>query len=377
MKKTTDYKIVSISFASYTSIFLALIPIIYTSNGFSANEIAFLSSLYTLGAVIQPLFSIHTQKYGIKNTLLFNMFILFISCFVLFITKSFLIYAIFIFIYYIFQAPNIGLIDNYLKLISEQEELKFGILRSYVSAGWGIGAIGVLPFMYFFPEKVILLLVIILILLTIFYIKKIELKPVQNNTNESIKAPKRQNYFKNKEFLAVLIISTLLMGTWSIKSSFQTLLIISKTDLVSVVSIISVISILTELFMIPRVENLYRKFGYKKLVFFAILAGFLLTFGYYKINNIILLILLASLHGLLCGTMIPLNIFKVRDVLGLEHLNSAILTMYSIQNIFAFIVMTLFINNVYINWSVSFVYLILSFILLVTAIINSLLDYND
>lgn len=372
MSENSKYTVLSLSFASYTSIFLALIPVIYVSNGFTTKEIAFLSSIYTFGAIIQPLFSIMTDKIGIKKTLMVNFMVLIISSIILFLSENFLIYVIFITLYYVFQAPNIGLVDNFLKLISEQRNIKFGKLRAFVSAGWGLGTILAIPFLYYFSEKSILVLIIALILITILAIFSVQIKETQETCKKKIKL----DIFRNRQYRKVLLISTLIMGVWGIKSSYQTLLILSKTSSVYVVSIISVISIIMELLIIPHVERLYHKYSYKKLILVASAAGALLTFGYYYFDTVIIIIALASLHGVLCGIMIPLNVFKVREIVAPGDFDSAMLSMYSIQNLFSFILITLLINRIYVLINIGAVYLFLSMILVFVIILNSRLDYS-
>lgn len=366
------YRILSISFASYTSIFLALIPVIYVSNDFTTSQIAFLSSMYTFGAIVQPLFSSMTNKLGIRKTLTINLLITLVSTAVLLISTNYFVYAVFVTLYYIFQAPNIGLIDNLLKLISEQKDISFGNLRAFISAGWGIGTIIVLPFMIFLDNKIILIVVMLFIVLTIFGISTVDV-------NEDIVTTKTLDlrFLSNKDFLKIFLISTMVMGAWSIKSSFQTLLLIEKTSIAAIISIVSVISILMELLIIPRVEILYKKFGYKKLLVTATLAGIILTFSYYAIDSILLIILVASLHGVVCGIMIPLNVFKIREVLDLKFFNTAMLTLYSVQNLFAFLVITLVINKLYVNYNVEVVYLSLSVILILAGVISLFITFDN
>lgn len=369
----SKYKVLSLSFASYTSIFLALIPVIYVSNGFNSTEIALLSSMYTFGAIVQPMFTIATNKIGIKKTLLLNLVVLMTSCLFLFISKNFMVYLIFVTMYYIFQAPNIGLIDNFLKLISEQKKLKFGTLRAFVSAGWGLGTILAIPFMYFFSEKSLIVLIIGLIILTFFAINKVHITEPRITEKKLFK----WDLLKNRSFRKVLIMSCLIMGVWGIKSSYQTILILSKTSSVYIVSIISVISILMELLIIPRVEGLYNRFGYQKLFSLAAVAGMVLTFGYYFFNSIAIIVILASLHGVLCGIMIPLNVFKVREIVPNVDFDSAMLLMYSVQNLFAFLLITLIINQVYILINVEVVYLILSLFLVFIILLNTQMNYTS
>lgn len=372
MLEQNKYRILSLSFASYTSIFLALIPVIYVSNGFTPEQIAILSSMYTFGAIVQTSFSPVTLRLGIKRTLLFNLSVLVISCLFLFLFNNFVVYLIFVTMYYIFQAPNIGLIDNFLKLISEQQNIKFGTLRAFVSAGWGLGTILALPFMYYFTENSLLLLIVGLILITLMTISVVRVEEVKGETQRLF----RIDILKNRDYRKILFISTLIMGVWSIKSSYQTLLILDKTTSVYIVSLISVISIMMELLIIPRVEKLYSLYGYKKLLSVAACAGMILTFGYYYFDSIFIIIVLASLHGVLCGIMIPLNVFKVRETVSEIDFDSAMLTMYSIQNLFAFILIILVVNQIYVLLNIELVFLFLSAVLLFVIVINSRMNYT-
>ncbi|WOQ14073.1 MFS transporter [Aeromonas media] len=361
-------------FAFYSSIFAAFIPIFFKQHGFTDVQIGLIISVGTLAGIVQPVFGLLADgKLDIRKVLNVNVTII-AMCFagLLFGNDYFVVFFL-IFVYNLFQAPNYSLIDNVVVRYSIQSQTNFGVTRRYITLGWAISVMLVTPLITKFGGNTFLVICIFGAAMLLFFLNRAKIdfsnERAKDDTAEKGTFKKDlSELVKNKEFILYVIFAATFVSTWSLRQQYQSLLVYEYTQDPLYISIIQFTGILFEVLLATWYAKAKNRIGTKNLYFIQMLLAIVMFLGYGLVDNVILIVIFASIQGVVQAMLVPSLVYAAREIVGSKLSNTAILTINSATSICSFVIASAVLTPVFAMYGIQAVYIALLGLISLTAI---------
>lgn len=361
-------------FAFYSSIFAAFIPIFFKQQGFTDVQIGLIISVGTLAGIVQPVFGLLADgKLDIRKVLNVNVTII-AMCFagLLFGNDYFVVFFL-IFVYNLFQAPNYSLIDNVVVRYSIQSQTNFGVTRRYITLGWAISVMLVTPLITKFGGNTFLVICIFGAAMLLFFLNRAKIdfsnERAKDDTAEKGTFKKDlSELVKNKEFILYVIFAATFVSTWSLRQQYQSLLVYEYTQDPLYISIIQFTGILFEVLLATWYAKAKNRIGTKNLYFIQMLLAIVMFLGYGLVDNVILIVIFASIQGVVQAMLVPSLVYAAREIVGSKLSNTAILTTNSATSICSFVIASAVLTPVFAMYGIQAVYIALLGLISLTAI---------
>lgn len=361
-------------FAFYSSIFAAFIPIFFKQQGFTDVQIGLIISVGTLAGIVQPVFGLLADgKLDIRKVLNVNVTII-AMCFagLLFGNDYFVVFFL-IFVYNLFQAPNYSLIDNVVARYSIQSQTNFGVTRRYITLGWAISVMLVTPLITKFGGNTFLVICIFGAAMLLFFLNRAKIdfsnERAKDDTAEKGTFKKDlSELVKNKEFILYVIFAATFVSTWSLRQQYQSLLVYEYTQDPLYISIIQFTGILFEVLLATWYAKAKNRIGTKNLYFIQMLLAIVMFLGYGLVDNVILIVIFASIQGVVQAMLVPSLVYAAREIVGSKLSNTAILTTNSATSICSFVIASAVLTPVFAMYGIQAVYIALLGLISLTAI---------
>lgn len=363
-------------FAFYSSIFAAFIPIFYKQQGFTDVQIGLIISVGTLAGIVQPVFGLLADgKLDIRKVLNINVAIIAICFAILFFAKEYFVVFFLIFLYNMFQAPNYSLIDNVVVRYSIQSKTNFGTTRRYITLGWAISVMLVTPLINKFGDNTFLIICMFGALMLLFFLNRAKVDFSNERSKEEVEVAEKGTFkrdllvlIKNKEFILYVIFAATFVSTWALRQQYQSLLIYKYTTNPMYISVIQFTGILFEVLLATWYAKAKNRIGTKNLYFIQIILSIAMFLAYGLIDNVNLIVVFASIQGVVQAMLVPSLVYAAREIVGSELSNTAILTTNSATSICSFIIASVVLTPVFAVYGVQAVYIALLILISLTAI---------
>ncbi len=352
---------------SIANVAVVLLPFFFISKGMNSAQIVLLISMTYLSSIFQPFLGYITDvTIGPKKMLEVSAFMMIILSFLMYILTGFYALLILTFLISIFRNANFPFFDTLTLNFTKDNNLNYGALRKGASLGFGLGAFLASPLVYFNGPNSIVLLTIILSTILIFNIKKIKYDTKKVTPEEEITHYKSdfKDLIKTKKYIILIMAHLLVVGITSLKLSYQSQLIDSKTDSILYMVVLNFIIVLPEILFISKTEKLFKKYDISVILFFILFINIFHTIFLYKANSLLLILLFASLHGIVMSIYLPNFFVYFNNILPKKVLTTGFLINAMNQSIGSFLINTFLILPFVIKYDIrgSFIAITILFI---------------
>lgn len=298
--------------------FSVAMPLYYDSLQFNSVQVGVIIALPSVVMLLQPLWGVIVDKYekpkevailGLTFSSLFLLNLLFFT--------DFYAICLIIFCFSLFKAPVWLTVDNIIITYCMNNNLKYGPLRVFASIAWGSSLLIMYPFILLGGFKIFFVINLILSIILGIIIYQFPAKVKLNNDTD-----KKENTFKEgikvllttKEFYFLTGFTLFFSTIFVTNLNYQALYFEELNYSSLFIAFAMFISIVPELFIMPLIEKITFK---RSSIFWLILVCILYIFKYMAmivINNIYLVLLFISLHGVAMSIYIPVFIKFLKKI---------------------------------------------------------------
>ncbi len=351
-------------------------PVLYHELGMSAKEIGILTSIVYLGAICQPLIGYICDISGRKVRVLQGLFIILTMAILLMsVFKTFYAYIILVFLVSICRRPALAILDEISLTAQKQFDLNYGKVRSGTSWGFALGMFFLIPLSPFGMINAILGTGIIfssLVIALTGYLDKLipytESKQKESKKNEIYKQEMKEKIFVPK-YLSLIVAYFFIMGSLSLKTNYQNLLLGEIGTGVYLISIINFLAILPEMLLMPKTEKMLGDISYKKMITIVALLTALLQFLLAISSSGIFVAMIIWLHGVIYAIHLPIFYKYFKNYLGNNVSSTGFLLNLMFTSLAIVLLNTFIVTPIYTEYGIQDVYMFLAVMPLVGLLI--------
>lgn len=274
------------------------------------------------------------SKISLVGTIIFTILLLFSNNFYLF----FLIYIM----RTIAVQPYFSLLSEYTIDKASQMDIRYGVVLSSLSLGWGLAGIIGLFFMNYIGITGMLYLSVVLLIIQLLILNTLPeyTTKIKYNSNEQIKLISNLKLlFKNKKFIYFLFIYTLLISTSGSSTGYGTSSLLIKLNTPqNIITLVPFTLIIFEIFTISNIE----KFSFFKKTYISLfLAASILVVRWLIMaitSSYMLVMASLLLHGFSQGILSPLITANVVTMVEERQRSTALLLNSLLQTLFVAII---------------------------------------
>lgn len=370
------YLALGIVISIYTNVF----PKVYEVLGFSKYQISILIAIPFIGALFQIIIgyiSDYTKKYvGVIKLLLYTLVLTSIA---LFFVNSFISFLIILLILSIARFPLFVLSDNIMLHFTNKNKLNFGTLKKGSSIGFGASLVLVLPFYLILGVKSIFIILILLTVMAIYLIGKIPKDETFDDTEEEpVKLKDLKLLVNNHKALLLLSFQFIFMGVSSLKFSYQILKFSTVTDNTLYPAIALVCATVPEIMFLHLYPKIKKKINLptNKILFIIPLINIVQMILFLTINNPLLLIGVATIHGFGMMFYIPGYISYLREATDEKIRATTMVLGTTLQALFA-LILGFVLAPIYDKYHIQGVYIVFIVMLCISLIPLVLLNIQE
>ncbi len=334
------------------------LPLVYSSYGFSSNQIYSLISIVFLSTIFQPILGFIIDKFFTQEramSILFGLFGLVSICLIFIHTYPIMLFAILI--SSIFRAPLFAIVDGYTAGQSHKHSLNMGFIRAGSTVGYGIGILVLIIFLSLFglTYNYTFLLLAIFAFATSISIevasKRSKKKEITLNldNNQQDKQESTAHIVTQTKWDIVgllLIIQVLFFGFTILKVNYTTPYLMEQGYSNIIVALSALFAIVPLFILMPLFNKIFAKFRYSTLMFFTTGVNILQACLYILFPSNVVIILLGSLlTGFLFPIYTPTFSLALRKVINSKYVSTGFTAVFTTQNVTVFLINQFFVIN--------------------------------
>lgn len=317
------------------------LPVVYSSYGLDSNQIYNLISIVFLATVFQPILGyiidrFFSQERGIEILLGCSALIALV---LVSVTTYPLILGV-ILVFSIFKAPLFAVVDGYAAGLSHRNGLNMGLMRAGSTIGFGIGMTILMLFLNVFNLSAnysFLFLAIILIGAVLIvecsnkYDDEEEQETVETNPSLRIKTDWSL-------VIPLALIQVFFFGFAILKINYTTPFLVEYGYSNNFIASTALFAMIPLLILMPLFGKIYSKFKYTTILYAAVFITIIQMLLFILFPTSLIAIIVGSfLNGFIFPLYTPVFGLFLRKVLDSRYVSTGFTTIFTMQNIFIFI----------------------------------------
>ncbi len=367
-KKLFDLKLYYFSVAVVVSLLTSVLPIFYESISMTPAQVGILISTTYVGALMQPVFGYicdRTQKPQLVLKILMIVAIIFSA--ILFFVKDFVVVLLVVLLLSLCYCSYFSLSDNVITAYVYQNNLNYGSIRRFASLGYGMAMLIATPLMLIFGVQSFIIIVIIGLIIAIVKLSNVDYHPIEKPHDSSYKNDVKE-VLKMPLIVTLLSFQMLFMGINAIKFGYQAIKLQELFGTSTGASIALLLSTIPEFLFLALVSKYVDKYRPTTLLFFAVCASLIHVFTYAVVDNVYILIIVATCHGISMSFYLPVIPYVLRKTVNLRIIGTIFALIATLQSIVSLVVSAVVITPVYATLGINYVFAIFGIIMLVSLV---------
>ncbi len=353
--KTKNLFIVYLLLGCMAAIATQALPLVYSSYGFTNNQIYNLISIVFLATIFQPILGFIIDKFFTQERAMSILFgIVGVISIILVFIDTYPIMLVAILISSIFRVPLFAIVDGYTSGMSHKHNLNMGFIRAGSTIGYGIGILILIGFLSLFnlAYNYTFLLMAIFAFATVFLIELHSFKSKRNKVEDN-----DVNLEDNEEHLVVektkwdvvillVFIQVLFFGFTILKVNYTTPYLMEQGYSSIVVALTTFFAIIPLFILMPLFNKIFAKFRYSTLMLFTTIVNILQATLYILFPTNLVIILLGSLlTGFLFPIYTPTFSLILRKSINSKYVSTGFTAIFTLQNVTVFFINQFIIIN--------------------------------
>lgn len=358
-KKVRNFKVYYFAIGIITSLYVSMMPSFYQNIGLNAAQIGVLISIVFIGALFQPLLGFISDNAQSRSNVIRNSLyiVIALSTILLFVTEFYPLLFIVIGIS-LFRMAFFSLSDSYFMPFCIEYDYNYGKLRRGASLSFGMAMIFAYPFNYFLGYHGFIVLIILMSLLAARVMNDTDYEPPRQKTELSYKRELKK-YAKSKDVIALLLFQLLFQGALGLKFSYQAIKLQQLTGGTGAAAIALMFATFPEVLFMAKVSRRLPNARLTNGLIIGVLLNIVQLFIFVYVNNVYVMIIFASLHGLSMSFFLPTYSRLLTELVG-EGVVSTFFTISGTgQSLFSLLLSLIIVTPIFINFGVNYVFAVI------------------
>ncbi len=359
-RKAKSFKLYYFAVGIIASLYTSMMPSFYTSMGFTEGQIGILISVVYIGALFQPILGMISDKARSRSNVIRNsMYIVVALTVCLLFAKDFYPVLLIVTGISLFRMAFFSLSDSYMMPFCIEYDYNYGKLRRGASLSFGMAMIFAYPFNYLLGYHGFLLLIVLMCLMAANIMHKSDYHPPSGDEHANY-FEEMKIYARSKAVIALLLFQFFFMGAAALKFSYQAIKLQELTGNTLAASIALMLATLPEVFLMAKVSDKLPNMRLTTALITGIFLNLSQLIAYTLIDNVALLIVVASFHGLSMAFYIPTYSRLLSELVGEKVISTFFTISGTGQSLFSLIISFAIITPIYMIFGVDYVFAIIA-----------------